>query len=525
MKNRLFGIVYPMCALAVAVFSHGLYSQQVSPPSRTAAGDRSSEKTGGNPEPKGGGRGGRGGPGGGGRPQAENAPIDDPRFIFKTDFPAHPMDVILVRPTDRSVTVSVLSEQKRDALIQYGAQPGALTERTSQFALKAGEPFQMEIASLKSATRYYYRIVSRVSGGAWEQGLERTFVTQRASGENFRFVIQADSHLDYNTDPALYLRCLSNMSGDRPDFLIDLGDTFMNDKHRGRETISAQYLAQRYYFGTVAHSMPLFFVQGNHDGEAGRWLDSSADNLAVWSNLKRKSYFPNPVPGGIYSGNTRPDPAAGMLENYFAWEWGDALLVVLDPFWFTPKRKGEDENWARTLGREQYDWLQQTLQRTRAKYRFVFIHHLVGGKGKDARGGAEASVLYEWGGKSPEGEALFAQKRSGWPLPIHDLLRQHRVQAVFHGHDHLYVHQEREGIVYQEVPQPGHPRYDNTRSAEEYGYQSGTLQGSSGHLRVSVGPERATVEYVRAYLSADEREGRRNGTVSHRYELTPVFHP
>jgi hypothetical protein len=267
--------------------------------------------------------------------------------------------------------------------------------------------------------------------------------------------------------------------------------------------------------------MPLFFVQGNHDGEAGRWLDGGTDNLAVWSNQKRKSLFPNPVPGGIYTGNAKPDPVAGLLENYYAWEWGDALFVVLDPFWFTPRRKGEDENWTRTLGREQYDWLAQTLQKSRAKYRFVFLPHLVGGQGKEARGGAEASAWYEWGGNSPEGEALFGQKRPGWPMPVHALLKQHHVQAVFHGHDHLYVHQERDGIVYQEVPQPGYGRYDNTRSAEEYGYRSGTVQGSSGHLRVSVGPRKAVVEYVRAYLPGDERDGRRNGAVSHRYELSP----
>jgi predicted phosphodiesterase len=366
-----------------------------------------------------------------------------------------------------------------------------------------------------------YRLQTRVVGGKWEPEPERSFVTQRRPGEGFQFVIQADSHLDYNTDPALYLRCLENMGADRPDFLVDLGDTFMNDKHRGREAITAHYLAQRFYFGRVAHSMPLFFVQGNHDGEAGRWMDSGSDNLAVWSNRNRKSFFPNPVPGGIYSGNTRPDPTAGMLENYFAWEWGDALLVVLDPFWFTPRKKGDDENWARTLGREQYDWLAQTLGSSRAKYRFVFIHHLVGGLGKEARGGAGAAALYEWGGSSPEGDAQFALKRPGWPMPIHDLLRKNRVQAVFHGHDHLYVKEEKDGIVYQEVPQPGYARYDNTRSAEEYGYRSGVLQGSSGHLRVTVDSQRAVVEYVRAYLPSDEREERRNAMVSHRYEISP----
>jgi hypothetical protein len=106
-------------------------------------------------------------------------------------------------------------------------------------------------------------------------------------------------------------------------------------------------------------------------------------------------------------------------------------------------------------------------------------------------------------------------------MPIHQLLVKNKVNAVFHGHDHLYVKQDLDGIVYQEVPQPGHPRYDSTRAAEEYGYKSGVLQGSSGHLRVRVSSDAAVVEYVRAYLPADENTTRVNGAVSHRYELRP----
>lgn len=52
-------------------------------------------------------------------------------------------------------------------------------------------------------------------------------------------------------------------------------------------------------------------------------------------------------------------------------------------------------------------------------------------------------------------------------------------------HDHLFVKQELDGIVYQEVPQPGHPRSGNTNTAKEYGYLSGETQSSSGFIRVS----------------------------------------
>ena len=71
--------------------------------------------------------------------------------------------------------------------------------------------------------------------------------------------------------------------------------------------------------------------------------------------------------------------------------------------------------------------------------------------------------------KDLNGQDTFAEHRVGWPAPIHDLLARRGGVVVFHGHDHLYVHGERDGVVYQEVPQPGHP-HPSTRSAGDYGY-------------------------------------------------------
>ena len=172
-----------------------------------------------------------------------------------------------------------------------------------------------------------------------------------------------------------------------------------------------------------------------------------------------------------------------------------------------------------TLGREQYDWLVGVLQRNTSPYTFVFLHHLVGGNGTDARGGSEASVFFEWGGKNLDGTSGFASNRAGWSKPIHDLFVQYKVSAVFHGHDHLYVHQERDGIAYQEVPQPSFAREGQTSSAVDYGYLSGTLQASSGHLRITVTPARATVEYIRSRLTAG------NGGVVDSYTIAPAVRP
>lgn len=65
------------------------------------------------------------------------------------------------------------------------------------------------------------------------------------------------------------------------------------------------------------------------------------------------------------------------------------------------------------------------------------------------------------------------------------MLVDHGVSVVFNGHDHMFIKQDLDGIVYQLVPQPGHPR-SGVKSAKEYGYLSGEVQGSSGHVRVRV---------------------------------------
>lgn len=459
----------------------------------------------------------------GGKKGTQEHPVDDVRALFKTEVPAHPIDVILGRPTQNSISASILSAADCEGIIRYGLSKEALSEKTAPFRLSAGQPLEVTLTGLRPNAEIFYQISLRTPPGTWRPEPIRSFRTQRPPGASFMFTMQADPHLDYNTEPSVYLRTLSNALEDRPDFHLDLGDTFMCDKHRGRETAAAQYLAQRYYLSHIAGSASLFLVLGNHDGEAGRWLDGTADNLAVWSNQQRKRCFPNPVPDSFYSGNALPDPHAGLLQDYYAWEWGDALFVVLDPFWFTPRQRGNEDNWPRTLGKGQYDWLASTLAKSRAKFRFVFIHHLVGGLGKEARGGSEAASLYEWGGHNPDGTDSFKEKRPGWPMPIHDLLVKNHVNAVFHGHDHLYVHQELDGVVYQEVPQPGYARTDNTRSAEEYGYKSGTLLGSSGHIRVGVSVDKAVVEYVRTGIPAGggERGGPANRSVSDRYELKP----
>jgi hypothetical protein len=449
-----------------------------------------------------------------------------PPLTFISEYPEHPVDIILARPTASSVTVSVLSYSDAECYVAYGLQPDALSSRTEKKSLKKGVPAEFVLADLKADTQYHYQLRSTTGDAPLGGTGVGTFHTQRPAGSTFVFTVQADSHLDSNTSPELYARTLKNALADKPDFHIDLGDTFMIEKQKDDfHAASKQYLSQRYHLGLLCHSAPLFLTLGNHEGEGG-WLNTGTgeSNMAVWSNMMRKKYFPNPVPDSFYTGNATKDPKAGLLENYYAWQWGEALFVVLDPFWPTAQKARRNDPgtgcWNWTLGAEQYRWLTKTLSESKARYKFIFIHHLVGGLDRNCRGGSEAATLYEWGGKNEDGSDGFKAQRPGWEMPIHALLVRNHVNIVFHGHDHFYAKQDLDGIVYQMAPQPGHfsPREKN--KLEEYGYKTGTLLPSAGHVRVTVSPAKTTVEYVRAYLPKDETEQRKNGQIEHAYTLS-----
>ncbi len=118
------------------------------------------------------------------------------------------------------------------------------------------------------------------------------------------------------------------------------------------------------------------------------------------------------------------------------------------------------------------------------------------------------------GGKDPRGRDAFRQQRPGWPLPIHALFVKAGVTIFFQGHDHLYARQERDGVIYQEVPNPADPTY---QTFNREAYRSGELRPNSGHLRVTVAPERVRMDYVNAFLPGDEGPGRTNGQVAHTY--------
>lgn len=430
---------------------------------------------------------------------------------FNVTVPAHAYDLILARPEKTSVMLSVLAYRDLEGMVAYGTQPGAWSAQTPVSHFKPGTPVELVLSPLTANTRYFYEFRSRPPGGGpFTSSPAHSFQTARPPGSTFSFTMTADAHLDEHTSPDVYDQTLANIRVSQPDFHIDLGNLFMTDKHATRAEAASQYVAQRYYLGQIGFSIPVFLALGTHDGESSRYDDGSEDCLAVWSNQLRKRYFPNPVPDDFYSGDNLPRDHAGLLENYYAWEWGDALFVVLDPFRYSIRQRGGGDGWGWSLGQAQYSWLEKTLQQSRSKFKFVIIHNLLCGN-QAARGGVEVAAFNEWGGKNQDGTDGFKDHRPGWDMPVRDLLVRNHVAAVFKAHDNFYARQDLDGILYLMVPQPSFAGDDRIRDLENYGYRHGAFLGNSGHVRVTVSPKNVLVEYVK---SSSEM------TVADRYTLT-----
>jgi hypothetical protein len=247
------------------------------------------------------------------------------------DVPVHPIDVILGRPTQNSVTVSILTYQDCEGYVEYSRSPDTFSSQMPLTAFHANQPSEVVVTALQANTAYTYRVRYRAEKTEDFSATDvQTFTTQRLVGSSFTFTIQADSHLDSNSNVQVYAQTLVNEVADQPDFQIDLGDTFMTNKYQTFTDAQAQYLAQRYYLGLIGQTAPLFLVLGNYDGE-GASRNGAENDTSVWSAKMRALYFPNPVPDDFYTGNTMPDKTVGGLQDYYAWEYGRCHLYRTRP--------------------------------------------------------------------------------------------------------------------------------------------------------------------------------------------------
>jgi len=434
--------------------------------------------------------------------------------------------IILGRPTANTITISVRPSTNLECYVEFGLGDDLHDQRSATRSLAAGMPLTWSLTGLEADCEYSYRLRYRSPGdSAFATGPVYRFHTQREPGSAFTFEVQGDSHPERSpkqNDPSLYAQTLLAAAKDSPDFYIAMGDDFSVDTLRviDKASVEEVYLRQLPYLGLVAHSSALFLVNGNHEQAALCNLDGTPDNVAVWAQNARNLYFPQPAPDGFYTGDEQPVDHIGLLRDYYAWTWGDALFVVIDPYWHSPapvdNQSGNDskarESWDITVGEAQYNWLRNTLEESSATFKFVFAHHVNG----TGRGGVETAVLHEWGGRNKRGEWEFGAMRPGWDAPIHELMVRNGVTIFFQGHDHIFARQEMDGVVYQTLPDPANAGYALNNGEA---YRSGDLLPGSGRVRVGVGPRLVRVEYVRSWLPKDATAAHPDGEIAFAYEI------
>jgi 3',5'-cyclic AMP phosphodiesterase CpdA len=289
--------------------------------------------------------------------------------------------------------------------------------------------------------------------------------------------IGADLAYGNQGDPSTLSAVSTAIAAASADFLVNLGD--MLDYHQygfnvpppSAEIARSAYVNYRDTLGQLAGSAGHFAVIGGWDGENGCNTAAEIER----SRSQRLLYLPGPEP------DTYPE-GGSELQDYYAFTWGDALFVVLNVYTYTPgchllgNFPGLPDDW--TLGQAQLDWLRATLAASRSKWKFLLIHHPVGGNA-----GNDVDSAYGRGG----GRAAHVGEQE----VVHQMMLQYGVQIMFYGHDHVFTDMVVDGIHYSLPGSAGAP-WKFTEA--ETGYT--TFWPDSGWGRVDVTPDSVHVQFV-----------------------------
>ncbi len=401
-------------------------------------------------------------------------------------------------------------------VLAHPTQPSVSPAAGSSTSLRvqAMEYVEIRIAGLQPGTAYRFDLVAveaapglRRGAAVRSQTHTGRFVTRQPRGASFRFAVFSDPHFfvpdlepklprevlaqesyfDYSLQSAEWFRSTReevleefrrvavNMNAERPDFVVGLGDHFdlhgldFNAPFEDQDMADSAHREARRRLSELSECGAIYQILGNWEGESG----CHPEYKRALARTARQRFTVNPRRSGV-PGNDD--------EDYYQFTWGDVLLIGLNVRGFTSTRHdlglgdGGPEDF--TLGPAQREFLENTLQASDHAYKVLLIHHTVGG-----RAGDEENSAYGRGG----GQAYDVGEQA-W---VHDLMKRTGVQLFLYGHDHVFTDLEVDGIHYTLPGTTGAPwRF----STEETGYEE--YWPDAGHARVSVTPERLTVEFV-----------------------------
>jgi predicted phosphodiesterase len=393
----------------------------------------------------------------------------------------------LSSPTENTIRITALNEKRAaNAVLEIRKESETDWKRQpSTLKLAPYELLSWSVKDLTPATRYEYQVLSKPETEKDFRPAGRgSFRTQRKGPASYTVLLMTDPHtgsFPLGSQPALVLdKVVQNATPVKADFLIDLGDNvaWRGSREFPQTTADGALMAYSMYrrqIGPLSANTPHFAIIGNWNGESGKFPEKSIDLVTG----VRKALLPGP--------NHLTYPQGGSeREDYYAFTWGDVLYVMLNIQTYSKPSNpanlpslmsdvNEITEW--TLGEKQMVWFETTLRNAKESFRFVCIHHPAAGNAGDSlntnygRGGARAWNL-------------------GEQAKIHALMKKHKVQIFFYGHDHVFVDDIVDGIHYTLPGSCGAP-WKFTRA--ETGYER--FWPDSGHATLEVTPEKATVTF------------------------------
>jgi hypothetical protein len=395
---------------------------------------------------------------------------------------------LLTRPTGNSIRITAVNSDKAAQAFVELRKEGTQDWERRQPALTvpAYELLDWTVKDLTPATQYEYRVLLKQgSDESTRPAAAGGFRTQRTGPASYTVLLMTDPHTGYfpaGSSPVLTLdRVVQNLARTKADFVLDLGDNVAwpgsrEYPQRNASGAMSAYGRYRRQIGPLSVHCPHFAVIGNWVGESGKFPEPS---IQIAASVRR-----NLLPGP----NHQTYPQGGSEgEDYYAFSWGDVLYVILNIQTYSKPSKpdrlptlmadvNEIEEW--TLGEKQMSWFESTLKNAKERFRFVCMHHPAAGNAGDP-----LNTVYGRGG----GRAW----NLGEQAKIHNLMKKHKIQIFFYGHDHVFVDDVIDGIHYTLPGSCGAP-WKFTKA--ETGYER--FWPDSGHAQLDVTPEKATVTFV-----------------------------
>ncbi|MBI2548541.1 metallophosphoesterase [Candidatus Woesearchaeota archaeon] len=251
-----------------------------------------------------------------------------------------PRGPYLQRPKANEMMVIWQSLADEPGEVRYGLTPSYGNVVASQRTYLPEQNVYLHEATLPNLQQdktYYYKVM--LNGNTI---VEASFSSQRSPGSNFSFIVFGDSGDAFgDTEHPQYLLA-KVMEEDRVqrgyDFMLHTGD-IVYDSGR-QEDYNMNYFDP---YANISLSVPMFPSLGNHD-------IVTEDGQPYVDNF----YLPN-------ERLSESDPAS--TEKYYAFEYGDALLIALDT--------NEDYH----PGSPQFLFLLSNLNRTDQQWKIVYFHH------------------------------------------------------------------------------------------------------------------------------------------------------